>query len=230
MIGLGFWQLQRAAEKSALSAAYEERQHRAATTLDALWDKPGEDLAYAAVQLRGQFLAGKYFLLDNQIRQGQFGYEVLGILQLSDGSGNVIVNRGWIAGDAARQSVPVVPSVDGDVDINGYVYVAPGKPYLLQEQQLDSTWPQRIQAVEMDKLVSVVTALAPGRVFPHPVRSNSGEPGALEADWKIVNVSPEKHHAYAVQWFAMALALLVFYALRSSNVWQVITGSTKVDE
>jgi cytochrome oxidase assembly protein ShyY1 len=62
------------------------------------------------------------------------------------------------------------------------------------------------------------------------VRSNSGEPGALDADWKIVNVSPQKHQAYAVQWFAMAFALLVFYTLRSSNVWQVITRSAKVDE
>ena len=36
---------------------------------------------------------------------------------------------------------------------------------------------------------------------------------------------PRKHQGYAVQWFAMAAVLLIFYLLRSSNLWQLLTGS-----
>jgi len=43
-----------------------------------------------------------------------------------------------------------------------------------------------------------------------------------------VNMSPQMHQGYAVQWFAMAAVLLVFYLLRSSNVWQLVTGTNRV--
>ncbi len=86
-------------------------------------------------------------MLDNRISAGKFGYEVLGILQLDQG-GSVLVNRGWIAGDSARLVLPQVPEISGEVSIKGHIYVAPGKPYLLEEQRLDENWPKRIQAVE----------------------------------------------------------------------------------
>jgi cytochrome oxidase assembly protein ShyY1 len=107
----------------------------------------------------------------------------------------------------------------------GHVYVAPGAPFLLAEQKLENTWPKRIQAVEMDKLTPAVSTRQDGRVFPYPIRINAGEPGALVADWQIVNMSPVKHRAYAVQWFAMAAVLLLYYLIRSSNLWQLLTKS-----
>ncbi len=96
---------------------------------------------------------------------------------------------------------------------------------MLAEQQLGSDWPKRIQAVEMDKLGPALAALHGGKVFPFPVRTDAGEPGALQVDWQLVNMSPQIHHGYAVQWFAMAVVLFVFYLFRSSNLWQLLTGS-----
>src|SRR5690606_4676600 len=147
MVGLGVWQLHRAGEKAALATAFEMRQQQSPVSLSTLWDKSGELLAYVPVRLRGRFLPDAYFLLDNQMHDGQVGYEVLGVMQLSgsgDG-GSVLVNRGWVAGGTDRQSLPAVPAVDGPVEITGHVYVAPGTPFLLAEQQFDSDWPKRIQ-------------------------------------------------------------------------------------
>jgi surfeit locus 1 family protein len=226
MASLGFWQLQRAEEKAMLAAAFEERQQQGPALLSSLWDRPTGSLAYAPVRMRGRFLPNEFFLLDNQVRDGQFGYEVLGILRLSDyNAGTVLVNRGWIPGDAARRSLPDVPLVEGPVEITGHVYVAPGEPYLLAEQQLGDTWPQVIQAVEIDKLAPAVAALSGDKVFPFPVRIDADQRGALAVNWLVVNMSPQKHHGYAVQWFAMATVLLVFYLLRSSNLWQLVSGA-----
>jgi surfeit locus 1 family protein len=222
MVALGFWQLQRAEEKAALSATYEARRQQSPVDLSGLWDAPAQSLAYLPVRLHGNLLPGVYFLLDNQIREGQFGYEVLSILQLAGDQGSVLVNRGWIAGDPGRQVLPRVPAIDGPVEITGHVYVAPSSAFLLAEQQLGDTWPQRIQAVEMDKLVAAMTPLVGPQVFPYPVRIDANAPAALAVDWQVVNMTPQKHQAYAVQWFAMAFVLVVFYLLRGSNLLQVL--------
>lgn len=230
MIGLGFWQLQRSDEKMALAAAFEQRQLQPPAFLYELGDKPAGSLAYMPVRLRGEFLQGEYFLLDNRVREGQVGYEVLSILKQAGGGGAVLVNRGWIAGTADRLLLPVVPAVAGEIELTGHIYVAPGEPYLLAEQQLGEGWPKRIQAVEMDKLGPPVEALMSGEVFPYPVRIDGNQVGALRADWQIVNISPSKHTGYAVQWFSMAAVLFVIYLLRSTNLWQLIKGSGRAGE
>jgi cytochrome oxidase assembly protein ShyY1 len=216
MVGLGFWQLQRAGEKAELAGNWEMRVQQAPVALSGLAVDDPAALSYRRVRIAGVFEPGRYFLVDNRTRRGRFGYEVLGVLR-SD-STTVLVNRGWMEGDPARRSLPRVPAVDGAVEITGHVYVAPGRPYLLAEQQLTPGWPKVIQAVEMDKISTSLD----DPVFPYPVRLDPDQPGALVTDWQIVNVSPEKHRGYAVQWFTMAAVLSIFYLLRSSNLLQVL--------
>ena len=225
LLGLGVWQLDRAQEKAALETSWEARQSQPPSPLDSLWGKAPETLAYLPVLLSGVFLRDQYFLLDNRIYGGTFGYEVLGIMRLANAGGLVLVNRGWVAGDPARLEMPSVPPVDGSVELTGHIYVAPGKPYLLAEQQLDGDWPQLLQAVEMEKILPQLEALGDGGVFPYPVRTSAGEPGALSIDWQVINVSPDKHRAYAAQWFTMALVLLGFFLARSSNISKMLQSS-----
>jgi cytochrome oxidase assembly protein ShyY1 len=221
MVNLGFWQLQREEEKAELSLAWEQRQAQPPAPLEELWHDGSDQLAYRPVTVTGRYREGEYFLLDNRILKGKFGYEVLALMELEDSGDTVLVNRGWIAGDPARLSQPVIPEIAGLVTERGHVYVAPGEAYLLQEQQLAPGWPKLIQAVEMDKITAAAGVV---RLFPHPVRLDAEAPGALAIDWKVVNVSPEKHRGYAVQWFTMAAVLTVFYFLRCSNAWQLLTG------
>ena len=225
LVLLGFWQLQRADEKATLATTWEMRRHQPAVPLTALDQHLPAALAYTPVELTGRFLQGRYFLLDNRINGGRFGYEVLALFEQRDPDLIVLVNRGWVAGDSVREILPEIPPVVGNVQITGHVYVSPGSPYLLAEQVLGPGWPKRIQAVEMNKLSPAVEASTGAGVYPFPVRINEAEPGALTVDWKIVNVSPEKHRGYAVQWFTMAAVLGLFFVFRSSNLWQLLTQS-----
>jgi len=225
LIYLGFWQLQRAEDKAVLAAAFAEREAAAPIPISAALAGPPESLAYLPVRIQGEFLAGRTIFLDNRLQGGKFGYEVVSPLMLSSGESLVLVNRGWIAGDAARRSLPQPTVPAGSVDITGHVYIPPGQPYLLAEQKLTGPWPKVLQALEMDKLQPVIEQAATGAaMFPHQVRIDAGQAGALQVDWQIINVSPQKHRGYAVQWFCMAIALAVLFALRSSNVLQVVTG------
>ncbi|MFM7783845.1 MAG: SURF1 family protein, partial [Gammaproteobacteria bacterium] len=50
------------------------------------------------------------------------------------------------------------------------------------------------------------------------VRLEAGQAGFSEAEWPRVNISPEKHRAYAAQWFGMALALLLVFVFGGTNL------------
>lgn len=221
LIGLGFWQLQRAEEKAALAASWESRRQQPPAPLDRVRDLSAGELAYLPVLVRGEFLSPEYFLLDNRIQQGRFGHEVVGVMRLAEDGMLVLVNRGWLAADPGRAVLPTVPRVTGTVSVRGHVYVPPGEPYLLAPQVLESGWPKRIQALQPELLASALDAVGRGQtLFPYSVRLDADQPGALLVDWQVVNVSAAKHRGYALQWFAMALALAIIFTVRSSNLWQ----------
>ncbi|MFU8763573.1 MAG: SURF1 family protein [Haliea sp.] len=223
LVALGFWQLERADEKADLEARWSVRQSEAPMPLESLLDNDPEQLAYRRVSLRGEFLVGRYLLLDNRIQQGRFGNEVVGLLALADSDQLVLVNRGWVPSDPARLVLPEVAEPEGPIELTGHIYVSPGKPYLLGEQQLAPPWPVRIQALDNEALMPLLATVTDAELYPHPVRIDSGQPAALTVAWTLINASPEKHQGYAFQWFTMAVVLAFFFLLRSSNLWQLLT-------
>lgn len=213
---LGFWQLQRADEKRAIASQWQSQRDQVPVRLAALPSETAE-LAYRPVLLSGSFLEGRHFLLDNRIRGGRYGVEVISPLQ--DDSGQlVLINRGWLAADPTRRKLPDIPTLSGRVTLQGTIYVPPGDSYLLGDIASDSRWPRLVQAAEVSSMGDMLEK----RLYPYIVRLAPGSPGALVADWPLVNTRPEKHTAYAFQWFAMALALLLLFVWRSSNAGELL--------
>ncbi len=213
MVGLGFWQLARADEKAALSADFALKQARAPFSIESLDGLSVAELAYLPLALEGTFIDDRHFLLDNRMREGRFGNEVVAVFREARSERLFLVNRGWIPADPARLSRPRVPEVEGPVSITGYLYVAPDEPYLLGEQQLEAGWPKQIQALEVDVLARAL-GRSGSQLYPHPLRLDALSPGALVTDWQVVNQSPAKHTGYAVQWFSMAGVLALFWLVR----------------
>lgn len=222
LLALGLWQLDREAEKRELAERFAERQARPAVDLAGI-DRRREDLAYLPVILRGHFVPGQYLLQDNRIQRGQFGYEIIALFRLDGDAGYALVNRGWTAGDAARRTLPDVTLPSGDTALRGQIYIPPDPPYLLAAQEVPADrWPRVIQALETVPLVPELESRLGARVFPHAVRLQADDAAALSIDWKVVNLSPQTHRGYAVQWFSMAAVLLLFFVFRSSNLWDVL--------
>ena len=210
-VGLGFWQLGRAEEKREITAQWQAQRQKSPVPLDTL-GPPSDDLAYRPVTLAGQPMRERVFLLDNRIRQGRYGVEVITPLRLGSGQ-LVLVNRGWLAADPSRQQLPDVPPIVGAGRLTGYIYVPPGEAYTLGAIASDDRWPRLIQAAPVAELGSVL----PQAPYPYIVRLEADSPGALLADWPLVTTRPEKHTAYAFQWFAMAVALGLLFLWRSSR-------------
>ncbi|MCP3909135.1 MAG: SURF1 family protein [Oceanicoccus sp.] len=215
VISLGFWQLDRAEEKRQLQDLFEHRQLAGPVALEAL--NTQADLRYQPVTLRGEFVNEKAVLLDNRIYQGRFGYEIITPFRLVDSKTMVLVNRGWLEGDISRRSLPAIKAIAGEIALIGEVYVPQGDVMLLADESA-SGWPRVMQSLNIEALQKEFEQT----LFPYSVRIKQISAASYTPNWVVVNLQPEKHTGYAVQWFAMAVALLVIGLLANTNLWSLI--------
>ena len=224
LIGLGFWQLERAEEKTRIAAQQAQRAALPAVPLSDL-DARAEphELAYRATEVSGHFHQSAVIYLDNQLRGGRYGVDVLGLFYDRGSDRWALLNRGWVPADPARRSLPDVPIPSGDMTLRASVYVPPGEPYTLAEEDYSAlAWPLLVQDAGDAALHRALERELGGRLFPQVLRLGAAQPHGFRRDWPLVNSSPERHRAYALQWFTMAAALLLLFVLRCSNIAAVL--------
>ena len=205
LVFLGFWQLGRGEQKRVLLNSYAERQVAAPVTAGQLLGV--DDPAFRRVQLRGHFDGQHSLLLDNRVRDGKVGVELLQPFQDQASGQWLLLNRGWLPWPS-RLTPPEFSTPEQILDIQAWVYESPGTPFQLHADPLNAPWPRLVTAVNPTRLWAEL-----GREgFADELRIAPG-PAAYVADWPLISpgMGPEKHTAYAVQWFAMALALLGLY-------------------
>jgi len=77
MVRLGFWQLDRAEQKQVIINQLESRAEQAATPIEQLFAvKNDDDLRFRKVSFNGRYLTNRDFFVDNQVVNGQVGYQV----------------------------------------------------------------------------------------------------------------------------------------------------------
>ncbi len=205
MVGLGFWQLDRAGEKRHIQKTVEERQSRPVVELEKIDSVELPRLHYQTVSFSGQWQP-QVFLLDNQVQNGKVGYHVISPVKLGNGR-FVLVNRGWVAMSPDRRLLPELQSVVA-VEVTGEVYATDD---LIKDAPIyaEQGWPRRVQRLHLPGLSRELGV----PLLPVLVRLQADSPGALYVQWSAINMLPEKHEAYAIQWFAMSVALIIFYTL-----------------
>jgi surfeit locus 1 family protein len=210
LLGLGFWQLSRAEEKRDLLAAADARRIATPVDVESLGASP--DPAYLRVRLQGHFDAEYSLLLDSRIRDGKAGVELLQPFQ-SKGGQWLLVNRGWLPWPD-RRVAPVFSTPEGTQDLSAWAYVPPGAAFELKHLET-SGWPKLVNQVDATALWQHLRRNG----LPLELRLEEG-PAGYRTDWPIVAMGPEKHIGYAVQWFAMAAALLglfIYFGLRKGR-------------
>lgn len=203
VIGLGAWQLERAEEKRA----YEDRYYQRVGMLAEAPPARLEDADFLRVRLRGRFAPGEHFLVDNRVQGGRPGYWVVTRFRSEEGQ-HWLVNRGWLAAPRDRAELPAVQTPAGTLELTGVLWPDTGLPPLLAPDPWPPGWPKRVQRLDVRRMA----AQAPGTV-PVEVRLESGQPGAFAAAPVDAVFSPGRHVGYAVQWFALAGALLAAYVV-----------------
>lgn len=181
-IALGNWQLDRAAQKRAAAAAV------------------------VRIELHGEFDAAHTAYLDNKLRHGRPGYEIVQPLRLDDGR-RVLVNRGWIAATGSRERLPPVRTPAGAVSISGVRrehFAHAFAPSGAQEE--GRVW----QNVTVERFARW-SGLA---LEPWVLEQHSAIDDGLSRDWPPEGLGAEVNESYALQWYSLAaLSVVLYFAL-----------------
>ena len=208
LVGLGLWQLERAAWKQGLVDAHEASTQLAPVGLDWLLES-GELAAFRPVRLRGQYDLAHQLLLDNRTYRGHAGYHVLTPLQLADGQSVVLVNRGWVPTGLDRAVLPEVPGPAGPVVIEAVSSLPPKKLFRLGDvEERNEDWPKVVQQRDLARLEQLLGT----RLLPVILLLDESNEHGFVREWQpVYGVTPDKHRAYAMQWFTLALVLVLIY-------------------
>jgi surfeit locus 1 family protein len=184
-IALGNWQTRRAEEKRTL----------------------GAELAKKHVAARGTLLPQHTVLLDNKLRHGRPGYEVITPLKLANSEMHVLVNRGWIAAPPTRAELPQVRTPQGEVQVEGIALER--LPHALQVGR--SSQGKVRQNLDI-KAYGEETGL---RLQPMVIEQHSATDDGLVREWPRADAGIEKHESYALQWYSLAALAVVLAAVFS---------------
>ncbi|HEY5804981.1 MAG TPA: SURF1 family protein [Lysobacter sp.] len=205
-VRLGLWQMDRAAQKEQmLDAAAKVLERRDPQSL-AIADDAARAHAYDWASGTGEFDARDVLLLDNQQRNGRAGVRAYRVFVPAYG-GPLLVDLGWLplAGD---RKLPQVPRPQGTLELRGLLAPPPSTGLALGPglgRDHEAWLMTRIDLAAIEKATGLSVPLAP-RVLRLDPEMKMG----YERDLELLpnTLPPEKHRGYAVQWFALALAVL----------------------
>jgi cytochrome oxidase assembly protein ShyY1 len=206
MARLGVWQLHRGDQKKAMQQQYAAAAAQPPITLSGATPPPAE-LGAVAAQAKGAYVADHQMLLDGQGHGEASGYDVWTPLRLADG-GLVIVNRGWVGEGPDRRALAALDAPAGEVTVRGLWRALPEPGMRLGTETCapPAAWPIAVEYPTAAQLHCYYGAdVAAGELLLNPA-----EPGGYIREWTLTTPGfpPERHYAYAAQWFAFALTLL----------------------
>lgn len=215
LAGLGFWQLERAGQKTQIRDRYEARGGM--EPVDVNRQKLDADrMDFRLARARGRYRGDLTIYLDNKVLDGAPGYEILTPLDTGarDDSGKpfILVNRGWVSWGESRRPLPEIDTPSGTLELSGRLRT-PSQDYFTLADETDAGEFQPLwQNLNLDRYERV-TGLA---VSPLVLQLDPGEQdaGGFVRRWPDYDDAwIDRHKAYAVQWFALALTLVVLYVV-----------------
>ncbi|MDA8621680.1 SURF1 family protein [Psychrosphaera sp.] len=217
---LGFWQLERAEQKQILLEQTVGVVLSQQALLESVTSGEVSELNNKEVEVALILDTESIWLIDNKIHQGQVGYDIVVPASLSstieDKNTYLFVNLGWWKAPATRAELPEVV-LPKKVTLTGRLKTTDLAQFTLSDKSGEYAFPQRVQSVNaiLEYYKKHVPPIAP--VFLY---ANSNTIAKHPQLYKPVVMPPEKHVAYAVQWFLLAAAAVIvflFASLRSGS-------------
>jgi surfeit locus 1 family protein len=206
LVSLGRWQLYKAAEKRVLFDSFAAGT-QAIRPIDLKTPKVPR---YSSVEAEGHYDDTRQILIDNMVNAERAGYFVITPFALQ-GGGWVLVNRGWVPLGSSRAERPLIPVAADVRHLHGRADNLPSPGIqmgtaaaLAPPFPVVANFPTHAQVAQLLKESSWTPAADLVLLDPQ-------EPDGYVRNWAAPGFPPIRHVGYAVQWFALALALLVIY-------------------
>ncbi len=215
LISLGFWQLGRSDQKKALLDQQSQRSKDKIIRLTWESANEGEKLRYREAKVSGKYDRKHQFLVDNQVVEGKAGYFVMTPLKLGDSNKAILVNRGWVPANEDRSALPDISIDVEDAVIKGRINYFPSVGFKLEGAEIPADgWPSVVQVVDH----TVLQKKLGYSLFPYQVELGKDQEKGYRREWRsAVSITPEKHKAYAFQWFGLAVTLVILFFWVSSK-------------
>ncbi|MEO8365318.1 MAG: SURF1 family protein [Pseudoxanthomonas sp.] len=202
----GVWQLDRAKQKQAMLAQSEkvlaERKPRA---LSAAAD-PARRTVYDWAAGEGRFAPAPAVLLDNQSHADRAGIRVYRVF-LPDAAPPLLVELGWLPLPGDR-TLPLIDTPAGPVHVAGLL-APPPSPGIAGSQAVAQA-DGNLLAIGLDR-AELAAVLRLPTLAPRVLKLDPALKLGYTRDLDILpnTLPPERHLGYAVQWFGMALTVLI---------------------
>ena len=213
-VRLGFWQLDRLAQRRTANASLQVRLNLPELDLNAQADASSlTGMEYRSVVARGEYVFDQQVILRNQSQAGQVGAHILTPLRLDGRPDWVLVDRGWIALKDAGIDQLARFNQPGQVEVKGVIRLSQSPsgfnglpdPTLAPGQNRLAAW----NYVNLPRLIQQTGAnLLPIYLQRAPETVNDRLPYGAQPR---LDLSEGPHLGYAIQWFAFALILGVGY-------------------
>lgn len=214
LLRLGVWQLDRAQEKRDLIASLEAKSSQSSIALEQALQLENPD--QTKVTVAGQPVSDVHLVVDNQKHEGRLGYEVFALWQTNSKDPQllpnfVLVSRGWLPRQDFYEKVPTIPDFV-DQSLEGQLYFSKGSNQVVaqnaQWQKFEGAW--LIGQFDLETIAEKAGEIG-YHTAPFVVRQQAEPNSPLVRQWELVASPPEKHIAYAIQWFGMALVLIILF-------------------
>ncbi|GAA4894765.1 SURF1 family protein [Ferrimonas pelagia] len=199
LVKLGVWQLERAEFKRDWMAQLEARGEQPLA-----WPLGTVELAGYRLSVSGHWLPERALLLDNQTLDGQVGYRWLVPIEIEPAQPWLLVDLGFVPAPVRRNELPALPELPPFSHVSGRLY-QPGVNRLAAQLLPESGAVTRIQALEWPAL----STLWQHEVVPALLWLKQPSELGFARPWRPINLAPEKHQAYALQWFSLAVACVL---------------------
>jgi surfeit locus 1 family protein len=212
LIGLGVWQLQRLQWKEGLLAEIDARTHGTPITLDdaVAIARDGRDPSYYRVRVEGRFHHDLERYLYALSLGGEPGWHVITPLKTANG-GWVLVDRGFVPDKLRDPSTRPLGQVQGLVTVTGLVRTPEkGSIFIPDNEPKANRWFSRDLTAMTQSMFSGGTV----KVAPFFIEAEASDvPGGWPKGGQTRLNIPNNHLQYAITWFALALCLVVIYAV-----------------
>ncbi len=203
MISLGNWQTRRAEQKLALQQRVDALAQGPLLSLPSTPVAAG-DYVHSRVTVRGEFAPQYTVFVDNRVLRGLAGYHVVTPLRIRGGDLHVLVNRGWVGIGPTRAQFPQIRTPTGEVVLEGLAVVPPEHVYELTQDLGTGPLVQHLVPARIAERTGL-------KLEPIVLQQTSDTPDGLARVWERPDLGINTHRAYALQWYAMGVLIVVLY-------------------
>lgn len=228
LLALGTWQTTQYFEKKRRETLQNQRVEKEPVRITGLDDLDREDLDYRRAAISGTLETETRIVVKHRHYDGDPGSWLVQPLELPDGEGHILVNRGWIPFQDAKGELDSYAAAPDDTPLVGLLYRLPNVVEDDEKRRAISEQTLSIEGARTDWDTFDATAIYEQMEGPTPNDSwvlvlaprHSGAPYPVASYEHVTQpfLTSTRHLGYAVFWYTVAGALIGIYVAAGFGV------------